>query len=64
MNDCLLYVSQKNNQSIFLLSRIYDVVWCNNRKKIKTWQLKAINSYAEMLNIAIEKLIIKKRKHG
>ncbi|MCZ5455355.1 hypothetical protein O5470_24375, partial [Escherichia coli] len=42
----------------FLLSRIYDVVWCNNRKN-KDVAIKAIDSYAEMLNIAIEKLIIK-----
>lgn len=57
VNDCLLYVSQKITNP-FLLSRIYDVVWCNNRKN-KDVAIKAIDSYAEMLNIAIEKLIIK-----
>ncbi|MCV5446368.1 hypothetical protein OFN46_32860, partial [Escherichia coli] len=50
-------VSQKITNP-FLLSRIYDVVWCNNRKN-KDVAIKAIDSYAEMLNIAIEKLIIK-----
>lgn len=56
INECLLVLCEKI-ENPFLLSRICDVVWCNDKKN-RVAAIKAIDSYAEMINEAIEKLIV------
>src|SRR5690606_22397361 len=54
INECLLNISYKITNP-FLLSRLCDVVWCNNKKNSEA-AIKAIDSYAKMIEEAIEKL--------
>lgn len=58
INECLLNLSEKIRNPV-LLSRICDVVWCNDKKN-RTLAIKAIDSYASMINEAISKVTLKK----
>ncbi|QOV66413.1 hypothetical protein IP581_20000 [Kosakonia pseudosacchari] len=57
INECLLILSGKITNP-FLLSRICDVVWCNDKKN-RAIAIKAIDSYASMINEVINKIILK-----
>ena len=59
INECLLNISNKITNP-FLLSRLCDVVWCNDKKNREA-AIKAIDSYAKMIEEAIENLIIKNK---
>lgn len=56
LNECLLAVSLKIKNP-FLLSRICDVVWCNDKKNREA-AIKAIDAYANMITEAADKLIV------
>ncbi|EPF6130389.1 hypothetical protein RAG00_15035 [Klebsiella variicola subsp. variicola] len=56
INECLLNAS-RNIKNPFLLSRLCDVIWCNDKKN-REIAVKAIDSYAMMINEAIDKLVL------
>lgn len=57
MNECLLNISQRIKNP-FLLSRVCDVIWVNDKKNREV-AVKAIDAYAMMINESVDKLIIK-----
>lgn len=57
INEYLLKLSDRIINP-FLLSRICDVVWSNNKRN-RDIAVKAIESYAKMIEEAVEKLILK-----
>lgn len=56
INECLLNVS-RNIKNPFLLSRLCDVIWCNDKKN-RDIAVKAIDAYAIMINETVDKLIL------
>ncbi|MGG7448799.1 DUF7380 domain-containing protein [Kosakonia oryzendophytica] len=55
-NECLLNISKKISNP-FLLSRICDVIWCNNKRN-RDIAVKAIDAYAMMINKTADMLIL------
>lgn len=55
-NECLLNISKKLSNP-FLLSRVCDVIWCNNKRN-RDIAVKAIDAYAMMINEAVNILIL------
>ncbi|MEP8907746.1 hypothetical protein ABKV42_09350 [Enterobacter roggenkampii] len=60
MNECLVSLSEKITNP-FILSRICDVIWCNNKRDGRA-AIKAIDSYAMMINKAVDILIVENKE--